>query len=90
MEFEYDKKKSKANKIKHGVDFEEAQIIWFKDNVVVRALTKGEPRFMIIGLIRINQGLYSCIFTVRSSKIRIISCRTSHEKERKIYHERIK
>jgi len=28
MDFEYDPDKSRANKAKHGIDFEEAQALW--------------------------------------------------------------
>ena len=88
MEFEYDINKSAKNQHKHGVDFEEAKAIWAGDNVVLPAITKGEQRYMIIG--KIKSSVYSCIFTIREEKLRIISCRQSREKERKIYHEKIK
>lgn len=87
MKFEYAENKSLANKEKHGVDFEEAKTIWFGDNVKLPALTKDESRYMIIG--KINQALYSCIFTMRGENIRIISCRKSRDGERKVYHEKI-
>lgn len=88
MEFEYDLNKSATNKQKHGVDFEEAKAIWSEDNVILPAITKGEQRYMIIGKIKAN--IYSCIFTIRKKKIRIISCRKSGEKERRIYYEKIR
>lgn len=86
MEFEYDSAKSRINQEKHGIDFEEAKDIWLSDNVVIPAITRGEKRFMIIG--RIGQDLYSCIFTLRKKRIRIISCRRARDKEREIYHEK--
>ena len=86
MEFEYDINKSKTNKEKHGINFEEAKAIWLSDNVVIPAITRGEKRFMIIG--RIGKDAYSCIFTLRKKKIRIISCRKARDKERGIYHEK--
>ena len=88
MEFEYDNNKSIKNKEKHGIDFEEAKDIWLEDNVVVPALTRDESRHMIIG--KIGDNLYSCIYTVRSQKIRIISCRRSSTNEKEVYHEKIK
>ena len=88
MKFEYDINKSVINKQKHGIDFEEAKSIWQETNVTLPAITRGEPRYMIIGRLRVN--LYSCIFTIREEKIRIISCRINREKERKIYYEKIK
>ncbi len=88
MEFEYDLIKSAKNKQKHGVDFEEAKTIWINDNVILPAITDGEQRYMIIG--KIKSKLFSCIFTFRNKKIRIISCRRSREKEERIYYEEIK
>lgn len=88
MEFEYDVNKSAANKKKHGVTFEETKAIWAGDNVILPAITKGEQRYMIMG--KIGPDLYSCIFTTRRGKIRIISCRKSRDKERRICHEKIK
>lgn len=86
MEFEYDTDKSRVNKEKHGIDFEEAKDIWLSDNVAIPAITRGEERFMIIG--RIGQGIYSCIFTIRKKRIRIISCRRARDRERGIYNEK--
>ena len=83
MEFEYDSDKSRINQEKHGIGFEEAKAIWLSDNVVIPAITRGEKRFMVIG--RIGQDLYSCIFTLRKQRIRIISCRRARDKERGIY-----
>ncbi|GAX59222.1 hypothetical protein SCALIN_C01_0153 [Candidatus Scalindua japonica] len=88
MEFEYDSNKSVINKQKHGVDFEEAKTIWSNTHVKLPAITEGEQRYMIIG--KIKTRLFSCIFTTRDKKIRIISCRRSRTKERNIYHEKIK
>ncbi|MBA2124589.1 hypothetical protein B9J78_06645 [bacterium Unc6] len=88
MEFEYNTNKSAANKKKHRVTFEEAEVLWAGDNVILLAITKGEQRYMIIG--KIGPNLYSCIFTTRREKIRIISCRRTRDKERRIYHEKIK
>ena len=86
MEFEYDINKSKINKEKHGISFEEAKTIWLSDSVVIPAITRGEKRFMIIGNIR--QDACSCVFTLRKKRIRIISCRKAGDKERGIYHEK--
>lgn len=88
MIFEYNAEKSIINKQKHGIDFEEAKVLWISDNVILTAISKGEQRFMIIG--KINFILYSCIYTIRGRKTRIISCRRSREKEKGIYHEKIK
>jgi len=52
MAFEYDPSKSEKNKIKHGVDFIQAQVIWEDpDRIVIPAKTTDEPRFIVIGKI---------------------------------------
>ncbi len=86
MKFEYDPEKSAVNKAKHGIDFEAAKRIWDGEAVVLEAKTIKEARFMIMGWVQ--ERLYSCIFTVRQDKIRIISCRRSRDKERVFYHEK--
>ncbi len=88
MEFEYNESKSNSNKEKHGIDFEEAKELWRGAYVEIEARTVGESRFMLIAKLK-NQ-FYSCVFTKREEKIRIISCRKSRESEVKIYHEQIK
>jgi hypothetical protein len=86
MEFEYDINKSNTNKDKHGISLEDAKTIWLSDNVVIPAITRGEKRFMIIG--KMGKDIYSCIFTLRKKRIRIISCRKARDGERGIYHEK--
>jgi len=52
VEFEYDPNKSKANKEKHGIDFEEAKALWSDPRAVdVLGRSEGEPRFIRIGRI---------------------------------------
>jgi uncharacterized DUF497 family protein len=86
MDFEFDKRKSDANKRKHGIDFIEAQALWEDpDRLQVPARTQGEPRLMLIGRIAIKH--WSAIFTPRDKKIRIISVRPSRTKEVKQYYE---
>ena len=86
MKFEFDPEKSEANKIKHGIDFVEAQALWDDpDRLRVSARTQGEPRLMLIG--RIGDKHWSAIFAVRGDKTRIISVRRSREKELERYEE---
>ncbi len=83
-EFVFDENKSLINKNKHGIDFMEAQLLWKDvDRVIVPARVVDEPRFLIIGKIRIK--FWSAIFTIRDDKIRIISVRRSRKEEINIY-----
>jgi len=84
MEFDFDTRKSKSNKKKHGIDFFEAQALWDDpDRIVIPAKTIDEPRLIVIG--QINQKSWSAIITYRNDKIRIISVRRARMEEVDIY-----
>ena len=84
MEFEFDKRKSETNMIKHGIDFIEAQKIWNDpDRIEIPAKTIDEQRFLIIG--KISDKYWSGIITYRNERVRIISVRRSRPKEIDIY-----
>lgn len=85
MEFEYDPKKSAANKKKHGIDFETAKQLWRGPYLEFSAKQVFENRFALIAPLAGN--FYTCIYTIRSEKIRLISCRRSRRKERQLYEE---
>ena len=84
MEFEYDKRKSDSNELKHGINFEDAQMLWTDpDRILIPARDVDEPRFMMIG--KINNRYWSAIFTYREEKVRLISVRNSRTEEIEIY-----
>ena len=84
MEFEFDKRKSKTNKKKHGIDFVEARGLWNDpDRIEIPAVTIDEPRFIVIG--KISDTHWSTIITYRGEKVRIISVRRSRREEIEIY-----
>ena len=87
MQFEYDPKKSAANRTKHGISLDEAQRLWEGPAVVVQARLVDETRWMLLGLL---QGrCYSCFFTMRGDAVRLISARSSRRDEERFYHEKI-
>lgn len=84
MEFEFDPKKSAANKRKHGIDFVEVQALWDDaDLIEIPARTEDEPRSLMVGLIVGKH--WSCVITHRGGRIRIISVRRSRKEEVEIY-----
>ncbi len=84
MNFEYDPIKSAANKVKHGIDFEQAQELW-NDPLLFRIPSKyeAETRFLFVG--KIGQRHWSAITTCRGEAIRIISVRRARKEEVRIY-----
>ena len=84
MNFEFDEQKSVSNQLKHGIDFIEAQQLWEDpERIEIPARTSDEPRIMIIG--RINQAVWTGIYTIRNNNIRIISVRKARKDEKEIY-----
>lgn len=87
MSFEFDNGKSNSNREKHGIDFMEAQALWEDpDRLEIPAMTKGEPRQAVIGMIR--RKVWIAVITRRGEALRIISVRRAHEKEAGYYHDR--
>ena len=84
MPFEYDSQKSRSNKAKHGIDFDEAQMLWHDvDRLEVPAKNVSEPRFATIG--RIGDKVWTAFITYRGDDIRIISVRRARTNEVEAY-----
>jgi len=84
MKFEFDSEKSKSNKRKHGIDFNEAQALWNDpDYIEIPAKTVDEPRFLVVG--KIGDTHWSAVITHRHENIRIISMRRSRPEEVDLY-----
>ena len=84
LAFEFDSEKSAANKVKHGLDFTEAQEIWTDtDRMETPARSLDERRYQVIG--RIGNKTWSAFITYRYEKIRIISVRRARSDEEARY-----
>ena len=88
FEFEWDDGNIDKNK-KHNVDDKEAEEIFldlkkktFKDHLH----SNGEERFRVVGKTKKGR-LLLIVFTMRKSKIRIISARNINKKEVYLYEE---
>ena len=90
--FEWDKGNIDKNFKKHKVGDKEAEEIFRNEPKFIFGDDKHsdiEKRFMIWG--RTNKKRTLAVFyTIRKNKIRIISARDMHKKERAIYYEKIK
>jgi uncharacterized DUF497 family protein len=93
IQFEWDEKKNRANRKKHGVWFEEAQQV-FDDLAALRYFddeySDEEDRFLMLGMSGSNRTLV-VVFCERESPhvIRIISARKATKKEINAYEEGI-
>ena len=83
--YEFDSIKSETNRIKHGIDFETAINLWSdNDRIIIPAKTTGEKRFLLVA--KLNNTLWSAVYTERKDKIRIISVRKSRKNEKELYN----
>jgi len=86
MTFEYDPDKSATNLVKHGIDFDQAQLLWLDSNALeIEAKSDTENRFALIG--KIDEKIWIAFYTYRSESVRLISVRRTRENEKRIYDE---
>jgi uncharacterized DUF497 family protein len=82
--FEFDERKCRTNREKHGIDFVQAQELWKDPDLIeIPAATVDELRLLVIG--RIDGKHWSTVVTHRSENIRIISARRSRTEEVALY-----
>ncbi|SHG25780.1 BrnT family toxin [Bradyrhizobium erythrophlei] len=81
--FEWDEEKSKANLIKHGIDFEDASEVFYWPVIVRGSNRNSEERWIAIG--KSHDRIVSVIFTRRNDVIRIISARHPRPNEERAY-----
>ncbi len=89
MHFEWDPKKAKKNRRKHGVTFEEASSA-LRDSFSATAYdpdhSENENRFVTFGMSSRGR-LLAVAHTERANAVRIISVRPATNSERLIYEE---
>jgi uncharacterized protein len=82
--FEFDAAKSETNRIKHGIDFIDAQRLWDDPLLLeIPAKTEDEPRYLVIGVI--DGKHWSAVITYRESTVRLISVRRARTEEVSLY-----
>ena len=82
--YEFDTSKSESNRLKHGIDFVDAQALWDDPMLLeIPARTDDEPRYLIVELI--NGQHWSAVITYRKANIRLISVRRTHAEEMALY-----
>ncbi len=86
--FEFDPRKSAANRTKHGIDFADAQALWLDPDVLeIPARTSDEPRRLVIG--RLESKHWAAVITVRDGVVRIISVRRARREEVQWYEGQV-
>jgi uncharacterized DUF497 family protein len=88
--FAWDKGNTAKNLKKHNVSTVEAEEIFFNQPLLfyddLGHTTENEARYIVFGKTNQDRRLF-CAFTIREQKIRVISVRDMHKKERSHYEE---
>lgn len=87
--FEWDKGNIDKSRIKHRVRNLEAEEVFFEAQSVIFEDPKhsgAEQRYLMWGHTKQGRKL-AVIFTLRGKRVRIISARDMHRKEKKVYEE---
>jgi uncharacterized DUF497 family protein len=89
LEFEWDKKKDKANLKKHGVSFDEARTVFY-DEYALQFFdpehSENEDRFLLLGTSFKLKALVVChCYREEETVIRIISARKADQDEEQFY-----
>ena len=86
FEFEFDENKSKANKVKHGLDFVEAQSSWDDEaGAIFDARSDDERRYALVA--KLDGKFWVTIFTMRGEVVRLISVRRARKEEVSFYEQ---
>jgi hypothetical protein len=87
MKFEWHTKKNIINREKHGINFEYAAYVFLDETRVEYADNRkdyGEIRSVTIG--KIEERLYTVVYTIRAGNYRLISARKANRDERETYN----
>jgi len=85
--FEWDEGNAAKNWLRHEVQQAEAEQALLNTPLVVKVTTKHgarEPRFIALGQTDVGR-LLTVVFTIRGTRLRVISARPMSKPERKIY-----
>ena len=89
IEFEWDERKSRVNKRKHGISFDEAQTVFLDENAIRYDdpdHSRNEDRFIMLGLsIRLRVLIVCHCYRSDDMIIRIISARKATKSEAAAY-----
>jgi uncharacterized DUF497 family protein len=94
LRFEWDERKSRSNKKKHGVSFEEARSVFLDENA--RLIddpdhSQDEERFILMGVSELLRVVLVChCYRQDGDVIRIISARRADSEEQSSYQEKVK
>ena len=92
IHYEWDPRKARENRRKHGVSFEEAETVFLDEHGLLLDddESKGEERFLLLGMSAVMRMLVVChCERVAGSVLRIISARRANKAEQAEYWDKV-
>lgn len=86
-DFEWDSEKAEANRVKHGVTFEEASTVFLDLNYEVASDPEDPERLIALGYSSLAHMLF-VVHCERGERLRLISARRATRAERNNYENR--
>ncbi|HTE58349.1 MAG TPA: BrnT family toxin [Verrucomicrobiae bacterium] len=89
LSFQWDKGNIPKNLQKHNVTYQEAEEIFVNDPFILardKDHSKSERRYWVLGQTKSNRKLFAA-FTIRGTKIRVISVRDMTQAEEDVYED---
>jgi uncharacterized DUF497 family protein len=85
--FEWDENKRRRNLERHGVDFADILPLFGQEAIIFEDDRKdyGERRYILLG--ELHGQFFQVAFTVRETRVRLISARRGNQRERRIYEQ---
>jgi uncharacterized DUF497 family protein len=84
--FEWDAGNTEKSRAKHAVSWMEAEQVFFNRPIVVTEAYSLQEERRHFGLGQTNAGrLLTIVFTIRGSRLRVISARPMSRRERRVY-----
>lgn len=86
LEFDWDEANVNKNREKHKVEPLESEAVFYDEPIFFydEGHSQTEERYLAYGKTH-EKRLLTAVFTIRSNKIRVISARDQHRKERETY-----
>lgn len=85
MELEWDEEKNRANRVKHGLDFDDARKLDWDNATYVEDTRFDYPERRYWAFAMGNGRIHMVAFCLRGMKVRLISFRRANRKEVKRY-----
>ncbi|OGR06651.1 MAG: hypothetical protein A2511_15375 [Deltaproteobacteria bacterium RIFOXYD12_FULL_50_9] len=88
MIYEWDETKRQANIEKHGLDFEDARLVYesrYRFELPIKR--SGEERLQVFAYVFDLLTVLTLVVTRRSERVRCISFRRAHTEEIEVYHD---